>query len=990
MRVSVADCAGCCTSWKCRRLGNAFGSFLLGAFLFLVVAPPSLATSTGLWVEVSFNGEVVEVHTGAPIGWFCKIRVDQVIHGTIDCSYVEIWPVHWVSAEGQLYEPPTEGDRVEFFGEVGKAPEVVRCALRLSEPSHYLKKTAGGTPQASCIDTVITGKVISDVAYSPHRRFSLRINDVIKNDSNAPSIATGNSILVVFSSALDHVVGPLRVGDCVRIGGTWGKGAAQEVPGLRCDPATCRDHSLEEVACSSIAEIRFLGTVTEPDNQMLDDAFDCKVRIKEVLEKPSEIVVNQGDEVLVHMWIWCGLWQGGLTDQPGGSIIPEGWNPVQGDSVEVYGRLSEEYTSIPGHSPSSRSVDLCGSDGYYIMQLSGEGDRDGDGLPDWKEEIAGTDPDDPDSDDDGLSDGQELNGWSVGDLPVYDASSNGNLPLTALVGYLNVDGTWGGGWDLYPEDFDGDGDHDLQFPLFPPPYLERDINGDGVCDLEDEAAICYLTPTIVKTDPNNEDTDGDLRIDANDPFPTTYVSKWEICVEGIKNLYGVQRYNGPARSVQTCLQAWYTYGYAMDPLQAYEVSDPKQVNLRYDYDGDGISLVAETLFETLPGLERQPGGEFFDVNPVEQALDTDKDGIDDLSEILLQLNPNTYIYQHKKLAFVEIAPIDSKLGVAGTVYVDIDDALGSSLDGKADPSWVTLWIGTSVSLGKSILPFIDGGFTYVPVSVSTEDDNSLPSGWNLQLAVFDTSGSFHFNPAFAVSYDVQVAKFDVRRDVFDALGLDALRGRITPFFPFLHESEFRNWLMDALEGIAQGEYPEGVRPAEFTGTESGFVVTAVCPVDIAVTDPEGRHITRSESTIPGATYVEADLDGDDDPDDRITIPYRVVGDYQIRVFPEPRAMRADSYTLSVWAGGETTILDDDVLVQDVPESPYIVNLSEDGLIHTEEPVSTTDSGRSLGAGAIAVLVVGSLGFVAGCVWGFRYFRSRTGSGGKSSGTIWLK
>jgi TolB protein len=132
--------------------------------------------------------------------------------------------------------------------------------------------------------------------------------------------------------------------------------------------------------------------------------------------------------------------------------------------------------------------------------LEGERDSDGDGLTDRQEEEIGTDPNNPDTDSDGLSDGEEVLRRNTDPLnPDTDADS---LSDGAEVLEHNTD-------PLNP-DTDGDGLSDGEEISLGTDPRNPDTDNDGLIDGE-ESPPC--------PDPLNPDSDGDGIIDGQDLDP---------------------------------------------------------------------------------------------------------------------------------------------------------------------------------------------------------------------------------------------------------------------------------------------------------------------------------------------------------------------------------------------------------------------------------------------------------------------------------------
>ena len=75
-------------------------------------------------------------------------------------------------------------------------------------------------------------------------------------------------------------------------------------------------------------------------------------------------------------------------------------------------------------------------------------------------------------------------------------------------------------------------------------------------------------------------------------------------------------------------------------------------------------------------------------------------------------------------------------------------------------------------------------------------------------------------------------------------------------------------------------------------TETDLVIQGDSPIEIDVTDPHGRRITKDVKEIPEATYYEMDFDRDGDVSDRIVIDPRLPGRYDIKVKRGPDAESA--------------------------------------------------------------------------------------------------
>ncbi len=215
-------------------------------------------------------------------------------------------------------------------------------------------------------------------------------------------------------------------------------------------------------------------------------------------------------------------------------------------------------------------------------------DSDGDGLFDYEEIKLGTDPNNPDTDGDGISDGLEVNQYFLNPLKKDADTDTDSDELTNIKEV-----------DIYKTN-----------PLNP------DSDFDGITD-GDEALI-------YQTDPNNPDTDGDGIpdgyeifyndvLDPNDPTD----AREDPDGDGLTNL---EEYiwdtdpNNPDTDGDGMPDGWEAK-HNLDPTNPADANE--------DPDGDGLTNLEEHMYGTDPN------------NP-----DTDGDGYTDYEEIKAGSDPN--------------------------------------------------------------------------------------------------------------------------------------------------------------------------------------------------------------------------------------------------------------------------------------------------------------------------------------------------------------
>jgi len=315
------------------------------------------------------------------------------------------------------------------------------------------------------------------------------------------------------------------------------------------------------------------------------------------------------------------------------------------------GLSDEDEINIYFTDPYDSDTDDDGLDDYEEVFLEGDGfitdpndpDTDGDELNDYDEWTYGTDPTNPDTDGDGYPDGLEVaNGWDPLDPndppPIIDTDQDGlEDDLEVLLGTdpANPDTDGDGlrdGEEFYSyktnpklADTDSDGINDgMEVLVFNTNPLLADTDGD----ILDDWVEIYETAT----DPNNPDTDGDTLKDG-----------YEVLIYNTNPLLADSDWDG-----LTDFEEIFTYG--TEPLNSDTdgdgVSDGDELTLYFTdpfsmySDGDTFSDYDEIfIYGTNPNLMDSDGDGLGDVEEVTtfntdpNDADTDDDGYSDKWEI---------------------------------------------------------------------------------------------------------------------------------------------------------------------------------------------------------------------------------------------------------------------------------------------------------------------------------------------------------------------
>ena len=253
-----------------------------------------------------------------------------------------------------------------------------------------------------------------------------------------------------------------------------------------------------------------------------------------------------------------------------------------------------------------------------------DADTDRDGLTNGQELEIGTDPENPDSDGDGI-----IDGFDVGDSPgeAIACVTDADCPSTpCIAGLCEV--------DVPRADSDQDGllDED-EYVLGTDPY-NADTDGDGVIDSQDadsfnrsdsdQDGLVDADEVQLGTDPYNADTDGDGIIDSQDEDSFRGVPSGDSDGDGVPDDLEVQLGTSPTNP-DTDGDGFSDFDELVfvgsDPTNSDTngdgILDSSDPTARQDIDGDGLS----------DGFERN----YLGTDPANP--DTDGDGVTDFVEV---------------------------------------------------------------------------------------------------------------------------------------------------------------------------------------------------------------------------------------------------------------------------------------------------------------------------------------------------------------------
>lgn len=219
-------------------------------------------------------------------------------------------------------------------------------------------------------------------------------------------------------------------------------------------------------------------------------------------------------------------------------------------------------------------------------------DTDRDGLSDAEEQELGTDPENPDSDFDGIIDSADEDTWN----PCWDEGCNAECSMDEECG----EGAWcmdGRCQWAEGEDSDQDGVSDGDEQAFGTDPYNPDSDFDGLSDFDELFNF--------GTDPLNPDSDYDGIPDSEDPDTTPY-GEYDSDGDGLS-----------------------------DENEEYLGTDP----FNGDTDGDGLGDVDELNAQTDPRNADSDGDGVIDSQDPEPFIDTDQDHLSDYLESLIGTDP---------------------------------------------------------------------------------------------------------------------------------------------------------------------------------------------------------------------------------------------------------------------------------------------------------------------------------------------------------------
>jgi pimeloyl-ACP methyl ester carboxylesterase len=98
------------------------------------------------------------------------------------------------------------------------------------------------------------------------------------------------------------------------------------------------------------------------------------------------------------------------------------------------------------------------------------------------------------------------------------------------------------------------------------------------------------------------------------------------------------------------------------------------------------------------------------------------------------------------------------------------------------------------------------------------------------------------------------------------------------------------------------------------------------PVDVIVTDPLGRVLSKTANSIGLASYEEIETPTGD-RHDTVIIPVAIQGTYQVQVVPEPGASPLSTFTLTVAKNSSSFVLANRVQIKDILPTGYLVDIA---------------------------------------------------------------